>query len=91
MFALNTSVAFLLHQVVDAVAAALARAGEATTTHHHRNFVGPNAVPFHHVQDGTFAVLELVGHFGKLLYLLDGVRQIFGKHFVLTIVDGSFG
>ena len=73
MFALDAFVAFLFHQFVDTVGAALTRTGETATTHDDGNLVGADAMTFDHFKNGTFAVVELVGHFGKFLYFLDGV------------------
>ena len=73
MLALNTGVAFLLHQFVHVVAAALAGASEATAAHDDGNIVGAHAMALHHVEDFVLTIVELVGHFVELLDFFDGM------------------
>ena len=91
VLALDTGMALLFHEVVDAVAAALAGAGEAAATHDDGNLVGAHAMAFHHVEDGGLAVVELVGDFLEFLDFLDGVRQVLGEDFGFPFIDGSLG
>ena len=71
MLALDTVVALLFHQVVDAIDAAFARAGQTAAAHDYGNLVGTHAVAFQHIEDGTLAVVELVSHLVELLYFLN--------------------
>jgi hypothetical protein len=46
---------------------------------------------FDHVEDGTLAVVELVGHFGEFLNFLNGMGNVLGEYFVLALINGSLG
>ena len=89
MLALDAGMALFLHEVVDLVAAALAGTSEAAAAHDDGDFVGADAVAFHHVEDGSLAILELVSYFVEFLNLFDGVAEVFGEDLGLAFVDGS--
>jgi len=90
VLALDTFAAFLLHEVVDFVSTRLAGTGKASATHDDGNFVSANVMAFQHVEDGTFSVVELVGHLFEFLDFLDGVAEVLGENFGFSFVDGGF-
>jgi hypothetical protein len=91
MLTLYTGDALLSHQLVDAVAAALAGTGQAAAAHDNGNLVGADTVTLHHVEYGTLAIVELVGHLVELLYLLNGVGEVFSKYLILAVIDSGLG
>ena len=90
VLALDALDALLTHELVDTVGAALAGAGEAATAHDDGYFVVLDTMFVDHLHDGLLAIVELVGDLFILLNLFDGVLDVFGEDFGLTLIDRSF-